>query len=757
MNIARISIQLVILFISILIFPASVLAQSVITGLSVSVAGDDTVTVSNTGTSAYPNGVGTPAGTYTYKNGWSWVSGSIQWTDTNNNNVLRMDSTGIIVQISNGVANANGSKSGSVQLAGNTTLGAALRAAHGVGNNIAFSSNVASSSVDFMVSGTVTIAPPAYDVDLSVTKDDGATTSVAGTQTTYTIVAANAGPDPDPDVSLTDTFPAALNCSFTSVAAGGATGNTANGSGNLSESLSLPVGASVTYTVVCDIDSAATGTLINTANISSPGVDSDTGNNSATDETAVEQEADLSITKTDGVIEATAGESTLTYVIVASNAGPSDVTDASISDTFPANLSCGYSAASTGTNLASGFTAGPVAADADIADTNVTMPADSAITYTATCEVPADHAEETLSNTATIASAVDDPDLEDRLATDDDTVVIRVSNLETTKIASSDPLVAQGSELTYTITVTNNGPSDAENVQFVDNLPAGFSYVSNDGGCDTSLLPQVTCNLGTIANGNSGAVNIVGTVIADLGSFLSNTATASSDSAAGSAGEESDTVRSEVVVGVPSDGTAIVGVRKVFNDGNNETPVTVTLECLSGTYAPDFAILQPGGDMQHLFVVDAIPSGTANPCTVVEAPVDGYSPYYICEPDDSTSEVDGTLCESFEKPKAVAEKFGIGMLGNDTTACGWIDVQPGDSNVCYILNVPDPVDVDVTKVWDLTAAGRNDVDTDVRLTLNCDARIKDGDPHSATVDGFVPSGSVTVTTRMKMAMTRALV
>ena len=65
-------------------------------------------------------------------------------------------------------------------------------------------------------------------VDLSITKTDGVTSAVPG-QTTlvYTIVASNAGPSDDASVSVTDTFPAALTCTYTSVAAGCATGNTA--------------------------------------------------------------------------------------------------------------------------------------------------------------------------------------------------------------------------------------------------------------------------------------------------------------------------------------------------------------------------------------------------------------------------------------------------------------------------------------------------------------------------------------------------
>ena len=46
------------------------------------------------------------------------------------------------------------------------------------------------------------------------------------------------------------------------------------------------------------------------------------GNNSATDSDTLAAQADLSITKTDGVTTATAGGS-VTYTITASNSGPS--------------------------------------------------------------------------------------------------------------------------------------------------------------------------------------------------------------------------------------------------------------------------------------------------------------------------------------------------------------------------------------------------------------------------------------------------
>ena len=69
--------------------------------------------------------------------------------------------------------------------------------------------------------------------------------------------------------------------------------------------------------------------------------------------------------------------------------------------------------------------------------------------------------------------------------------------------------VTAGRLLTYTLTVFNDGPSDATGVTLTDDLPAGVSYVSDDGGCDTSGLPQIVCAIGALANGASASVTVV--------------------------------------------------------------------------------------------------------------------------------------------------------------------------------------------------------------------------------------------------------
>jgi len=135
---------------------------------------------------------------------------------------------------------------------------------------------------------TITVTEQA---DLAVTKDNGSSTSVPGTATTYTIVASNTGPSAADGVGVDDSFPPELDCEWTSTAAGGASGNTAGPvSGDIADTVDLPVGASVTYTADCWIAADASGTLSNQATVTAPGGvdDPDTANNTASDDTEME-------------------------------------------------------------------------------------------------------------------------------------------------------------------------------------------------------------------------------------------------------------------------------------------------------------------------------------------------------------------------------------------------------------------------------------------------------------------------------------
>jgi uncharacterized repeat protein (TIGR01451 family) len=87
-----------------------------------------------------------------------------------------------------------------------------------------------------------------------------------------------------------------------------------------------------------------------------------------------------------------------------------------------------------------------------------------------------------------------------------------LADLVMVKTASPDPAQV-GQQLTYTLTITNNGPSTATNVIVTDTLSADVTHVSttpSQGSC--SLPTGVTCELGDINNGASATVTIVVTV-----------------------------------------------------------------------------------------------------------------------------------------------------------------------------------------------------------------------------------------------------
>jgi uncharacterized repeat protein (TIGR01451 family) len=68
-----------------------------------------------------------------------------------------------------------------------------------------------------------------------------------------------------------------------------------------------------------------------------------------------------------------------------------------------------------------------------------------------------------------------------------------------------------GRDMTYTLTVTNNGPDPAADVVVTDTLPASVTFVSatpSQGSCGQAA-GIVTCNLGTLGNGATATITIV--------------------------------------------------------------------------------------------------------------------------------------------------------------------------------------------------------------------------------------------------------
>jgi uncharacterized repeat protein (TIGR01451 family) len=78
-----------------------------------------------------------------------------------------------------------------------------------------------------------------------------------------------------------------------------------------------------------------------------------------------------------------------------------------------------------------------------------------------------------------------------------------------------------GGLLTYSLTVTNNGPADATNVVVTDALPAGTTSLTSSIPCTAA----VTCTIGNLANGASISFTITVSVSASLLSNLGVSAT----------------------------------------------------------------------------------------------------------------------------------------------------------------------------------------------------------------------------------------
>lgn len=180
-----------------------------------------------------------------------------------------------------------------------------------------------------------------------------------------------------------------------------------------------------------------------------------------------------------------------------------------------------------------------------------------------------------------------------------------VADLAVTKSRSPSGDVAAGTNVTYTVTVPDNGPASVAHVTLTDDVPAGAGFVSVSAPPDwTCTVPAVgtagtiSCEKDSMANGETATFTVVATVNCDVpnGTTIGNTASASAVSPPDNDSSNDSTSASFVVfnpapVVSASVSTAVlkqndqnlvnVGLAATATDGACPAPTTFTVQVFS--------------------------------------------------------------------------------------------------------------------------------------------------------------------------------
>ncbi len=348
------------------------------------------------------------------------------------------------------------------------------------GTVISGSANVSSTSDTNAANNTAASTVTVLAADLAITETPGSSGVLPGGNISYTVVVTNNGPSPAAAPSWTQSTP--TNTTFTSIASvPAANGWTcinpavgATGAITCTDGSALPSAGSATFTLVVTVGGAvANGTVISgTATTTSTTFDPTAANNTANSSVTVAN-ADLALAQT--AAPATVSPAgTITYSNTVTNNGPASAAAPVFTQATPTNttfLSVTASAGWTCTNPAVGGTGtitctdGSALINAGIATFTVKVTVNAGVTDGST-----------ISATANVASTTGDSNTANNTATRSVTVSAP-ADLAIAQTVSA-PVVAAGTNVVYTVVVTNNGPNASQNAVFYENIPANTTFQS---------------------------------------------------------------------------------------------------------------------------------------------------------------------------------------------------------------------------------------------------------------------------------------
>lgn len=432
-----------------------------------------------------------------------------------------------------------------------------------------------SSSVEVVVSDAST--------DLAIDKSAPATAD-AGEFITYTLDITNNGPNAATGVLVEDTLPAGTQLVETDGAP--CTYNPPVVTCDLG-TVGVGVTEAVTITVIADPDRAGT-TLTNTASVDGDEADPNTGNNSDSANTTLDPAADVSISK--NVNQAAAGGDA-TYTLVVTNTGPNTAEDVTVSDSLPEGVS--FRSLTTSQGECNNFEA---TRECEVGALNPGASAQVRIIV----RVDDNQAGNTITNTSSVRASTDDPDTSNNQASASFTALpanARKVDLEVNKtLVTENPRL--GRPIEYRITVTNNGPDQATDIEVTDTMNRDVEVISTDAseGTCSSENGVITCQGAQLEVGETLAITVIVRPLR-LGE-LTNTASATALGAEQAQADNRDVARAQIVTAA----AARYSVKKTASDTTLKRGQKVKFT---------IRVRVRGGALQDLKVCDRLPRGFA--------------------------------------------------------------------------------------------------------------------------------------------------
>ena len=370
--------------------------------------------------------------------------------------------------------------------------------------NITNEANVTTTTYDVNLKNnydneTVRVSPA---TDLEIIKIVSDKNPRFGDVITWTITVINHGPNDAYDVNVTDKLPAGLVYQ----------GDDSNGKYNSATGVwdigTLAKGADVSL-VISTLVNITNATITNVAVVNSTTPDNNESNNKANNTTHIDPEVDLEIIKLVSNATAKKGD-VITWTIIVTNKGPDVAVNVVVKDKLPNGLTYNGHNADEGLydNSKGIWKIGQMKKDDSfklVISTIVTI-SNGNITniVNVTSDTPENNTDNNKANNTT--NVAENADLE---------VVKIVSNKNPHK----------GDIITWTITVTNHGPSDAKNVRVIDKLPAGLVFKGSDGIYDPQTGLWI---VGNLTKGQSKSL-VITTLVNITNKTITNIANVTSD------------------------------------------------------------------------------------------------------------------------------------------------------------------------------------------------------------------------------------